>query len=165
VVAAIVLVNVGTRGPVVDLATSPLSGTTTSTTAAAGAGSTTTTAAGAGSTTTSTTTKSGPTTTIPKSSTTVLVANNSNGAGLAAHYSTLLSGQGWDLKPPVDGTSKVASSAVYYASGQKPAALAIASALSLNPSAVHPLTTSVPVTAASGNDVVVVIGADLVDAG
>ena len=72
-----------------------------------------------------------------------------------------MSQQGWALKPPLNATSQVATSSVYYAAGQQQAAAAIATELKLKPSAVHPLTTSVPVTGASGNDVVVVIGADL----
>src|ERR1700722_16041589 len=80
---------------------------------------------------------------------------------LAAHYSAILSAQGWATKPPLDATAQEATSSVYYAAGQQEAAAAIATELKLSPSAVHPLTTAVPVTGASGNDVVVVIGADL----
>jgi hypothetical protein len=146
-VAATVLVAVGTRAPVSGL---PSSAVTTTTTTRAGGTTTTTTRAG-GTTTT----------TMARSATSVQVANGSQGTDLAAHYSAILSSQGWATKPPLDATAQEATSSVYYAAGQQEAAAAIATELKLSPSAVHPLTTAVPVTGASGNDVVVVIGADL----
>ena len=146
-VGATVLVAVGTRAPVSGL---PSSAVTTTTTTRAGGTTTTTTRAG-GTTTT----------TMARSATSVQVANGSQGTNLAAHYSAILSAQGWATKPPLDATAQEATSSVYYAAGQQEAAAAIATELKLSPSAVHPLTTAVPVTGASGNDVVVVIGADL----
>ncbi|MGP0029952.1 MAG: LytR C-terminal domain-containing protein [Acidimicrobiales bacterium] len=144
VIAAAVLVAVGTRPSV--------SGVTASTV-------TTTTTHSSGVTTT---TKPVTTTTLARSATSVQVANGSQGVGLAAQYSDMLSSEGWATKPPEDATAQVPTSAVYYAAGQQEAAAAIATAMKLKPSAVHPLTTSVPVAGATGNDVVVVIGADLV---
>ena len=141
-VAATVLVAVGTRAPVSGL---PSSAVTTTTARAGG----------------TTTTVPPTTTTIARSATSGQVANGSQGTNLAAHYSAILSAQGWATKPPLDATAQVATSSVYYAAGQQEAAAAIATELKLSPSAVHPLTTAVPVTGASGNDVVVVIGADL----
>ena len=146
-VGATVLVAVGTRAPVSGL---PSTAVTTTTTTAAAHGTTTTTRAGATTTTT-----------MARSATSVQVANGSQGTNLAAHYSAILSAQGWATKPPLDATAQEATSSVYYAAGQQEAAAAIATELKLSPSAVHPLTTAVPVTGASGNDVVVVIGADL----
>ena len=146
-VGATVLVAVGTRAPVSGL---PSTAVTTTTAAATGHSTTTTTRAG-GTTTT----------TMARSATSVQVANGSQGTNLAAHYSAILSAQGWATKPPLDATAQEATSSVYYAAGQQEAAAAIATELKLSPSAVHPLTTAVPVTGASGNDVVVVIGADL----
>jgi hypothetical protein len=102
------------------------------------------------------------TTTVPRSSVSVLVANATAQNGLAAHYSTILSAQGWAMKTPTDAAVTAAKSTVYYASGQQESAASIATSLGLQPTAVVPLTTSVPVAGASGNDVVVVIGADLV---
>jgi LytR cell envelope-related transcriptional attenuator len=145
-VGATVLVAVGTRAPV-----SGLPSTAVTTTTAAAGGSTTTTTRAGGTTTT----------TMARSATSVQVANGSQGTNLAAHYSAILSAQGWATKPPLDATAQEATSSVYYAAGQQEAAAAIATELKLSPSAVHPLTTAVPVTGASGNDVVVVIGADL----
>ncbi len=146
VIAAAVLVAVGTRPGVSGVTTSSV---TTTTAAATGGGSTTTTAPKV------------TTTTLARSATSVQVANGSQGANLATTYSALLAEQGWALKPPANATSQVATSSVYYAAGQQQAAATIATEMKLHPSAVHPLTTSVPVTGAAGNDVVVVIGADL----
>jgi hypothetical protein len=140
-VAVGVLVAVGTRPSVSGDALSPVTTTTTTHNA------TTTT-----------------TTTIPHGSVTVLVANATSSNGLALHYSTALEAGGWDMKTPTDATTTVAASAVYYASGQQAAAAAIAAQLGLKPAAVLPLTAAVPVANASGNDVVVVVGADLVQA-
>jgi hypothetical protein len=102
------------------------------------------------------------TTTVPHSSVTVLVANATEQSGLAAHYTAVLAADSWHMETPVDAATTEASSAVYYASGEQEAAASIATTLGLEPHAVLPLTTSVPVSGASGNDVVVVIGADLV---
>jgi hypothetical protein len=139
-VAVGVLVAVGTRPSVSgDAAT-----TTTTTTVPHGTGSTTTT------------------TTVPHGSVTVVVANGTSTSGLAAHYNTILAGQGWQMKTPTDAaTETIPTSAVYYAAGQQQPAGAIASSLGIKPSAVLPLTTSTPVSNVSGIDVVVVIGADL----
>jgi hypothetical protein len=145
VVATIALVAIGTRHTVSgDAATPP---TTTPTTIAAG-----------GQKTAPTTT----TTTVPHSSVTVVVANATQSNGLAAHYSSVLTAQGWAVQAPVDAATTEAASTVYYAAGQTAAATAIAGTLGLKPTAVAPLTTAVPVTGASGDDVVVVIGSDLV---
>jgi hypothetical protein len=148
VVAAAFLVDVGTRSSVSGI---PLTTATTTTTAPRSGGTTTTAPA--------------TTTTLARSATSVLVANGSQGNGLAAHYSSVLSADGWATKPPANATAQVATSAVYYAAGQQEAAAAIATELKLKPSAVLPLTAAVPVSGAAGNDVVVVIGADLVAQG
>jgi hypothetical protein len=145
VVATIALVAVGTRHTVSgDAATPP---TTTPTTTATG-----------GHTTVPTTT----TTTVPHSSVSVVVANATQTNALAAHYSSVLSAQGWALRPPVDAATTEATSTVYYAAGEQAAATSIATTLGLKPTALAPLTTAVPVTGASGDDVVVVVGSDLV---
>ena len=146
VVAAIALVAVGTRPTVSgDAATPP---TTTSTTAAGGHKTTPTTT----------------TTTVPHSSVTVAVANATETNGLAAHYASVLTAQGWDVKAATDAATTEATSSVYYAAGQQEAAASIATTLGLKPAAVVPLTTAVPVTGVSGVDVVVVVGTDLVPA-
>jgi LytR cell envelope-related transcriptional attenuator len=145
VVATIALVAVGTRHSVSgDAATPP---TTTPTTVATG-----------GHTTAPTTT----TTTVPHSSVTVLVANATQTNGLAAHYTTVLGAQGWAMQTAVDAATTEAASTVYFAAGEQAAAASIAGTLGLKPTAVAPLTTAVPVTGASADDVVVVVGTDLV---
>jgi LytR cell envelope-related transcriptional attenuator len=142
VVAVVTLVSVGSRPSVLG-DTAPVVVTTTTAVSHHGGSATTTT-------------------TVPRSSVSVLVANATAESGLAAHYSTILAAQGWAMKTPLDAATTVATSAVYYAAGQQEAAAAIATSLGLQPHAVLPLTTSVPVAQAGGNDVVVVIGADLV---
>ena len=118
-VGATVLVAVGTRAPVSGL---PSTAVTTTTAAAAGHSTTTTTRAG-GTTTT----------TMARSATSVQVANGSQGTNLAAHYSAILSAQGWATKPPLDATAQEATSSVYYAAGQQEAAAAIATELEIEP--------------------------------
>ena len=94
-----------------------------------------------------------------------MVANATTTNGLAAHY-TCAGGPGLGhadarpTPPPHEATSTV-----YYAAGQQACGRAIATELGLKPAAVQPLTAAVPVTGTSGNDVVVVIGADLAAGG
>jgi LytR cell envelope-related transcriptional attenuator len=146
VVAAIALVAVGTRPTVSgEAATTPTTSATTTTTTGQATAPTTTT------------------TTIPNSSVKVVVANATQTNGLAAHYTAVLAAQGWAMQTPADSSATVQSSAVYYASATyQPAATSIATTLGLKPAAVLPLSSSVPVSAITGDDVVVVIGADLV---
>jgi hypothetical protein len=101
------------------------------------------------------------TTSIPRSSIKVQVANGSSTAGVATSVTQTLQTLGWDTLPPVNASSSVPASVVYYAANRKPEALEIASELKLDATAVKPLTTSVPVANASGDDVVVVVGPDL----
>ncbi len=103
-------------------------------------------------------------TTIPPSSVKVVVANATSTHALAAHYSTALAQYGWSMQVPTDATNNQATSAVYYAEGQQEPAAAIAVELGLKPSAVLPLTTAVDVPGVTADNVVVVIGADLVKA-
>jgi hypothetical protein len=152
VVAAALLVDVGTRSPVSGVSQPTTTTTTTTHTTGAKKGATSTTAPAT-------------TTTLARSTTSVQVANGSTGAGLAAHFSALLSAQGWATKTPANATAQVATSSVYYAPGQQEAAAAIATELKLQPTAVHPVTSAVPVAGATGDDVVVVIGADLANQG
>lgn len=145
VVAAIALVAVGTR-PTVN----------------GGAATTPTTTPTTGNTTTTTTAPT-TTTTIPNSAVKVVVANATETNGLAAHYTAVLAAQGWAMQTPADASATVQTSAVYYASAAyQTAATSIATTLGLKPAAVLPLSSSVPVASITGDDVVVVIGADLV---
>ena len=142
VVAAVALVGIGTRPSVSGDAAATAS--TTSTTVAHKAASTTTT------------------TTVPHSAVSVVVANATETNQLAAHYSAILTAQGWAVRTPVDASTTVATSSVYYAAGEQEAAASMAATLGIKPTQVLPLTASVPVAGVSGTDVVVVIGADLV---
>ncbi|MDA8343522.1 MAG: LytR C-terminal domain-containing protein [Actinomycetota bacterium] len=101
------------------------------------------------------------TTTAPPTNVPVLVANGSSASGAAGDLSNQLRAAGWSVLPAVNATISVARSTVYYASGQQAPARAIASSLHLPASAVQPLTSSAPVAATGGADVVVVIGADI----
>ena len=92
----------------------------------------------------------------------MVVANATQTNGLAAHYSTVLTAQGWAVQPATDAATTEATSSVYYATGQQEAAASIATTLGLKPTVVVPLTTAVPVPGVSADDVVVVVGTDLV---
>jgi hypothetical protein len=141
VVAAIALVAVGTRPTVSgEAATTPI-------------------------TTTTTTTKTSPTTTtttIAPSGVTVVVANATQTNGLAGHYTAVLAAKGWAMQTATDAATAEATSAVYYATGFQAEATTIATTLGLQPAVVVPLTAAVPVPGVSADDVVVVVGADLV---
>lgn len=139
-VAAAALVAVGTRPSVSGVAAPPVTTTTV------------------GHTTAPTTT----TTTVPHASVSVVVANATQTNALAAHYSSVLTAQGWKVGTPADATTSEATSSVYYAAGEQGPAGIIATELGIKPTAVLPLTTAVPVANTSGTDVVVVIGSDLV---
>ena len=102
------------------------------------------------------------TTTAPASRVPVLVANASGVPGAAATVSSRLQQVGsWNLLPPVNASTTVPTSHVYYVAGQQPAAEAIASALHLPPSAVAPYTTAAPIITIGAAEVVVVVGPDL----
>lgn len=102
-----------------------------------------------------------PPTTISRANVKVQVANGTAKAGVATQVTQQLQTQGWNTLPPVNASSQVATSTVYYAANRKPEAQAIAQELSLPASSVQPLTTSVPVPGAAGDDVVVLIGPNL----
>jgi hypothetical protein len=90
-----------------------------------------------------------------------VVANGTNTSGLAAHYSTVIGAGGWAMQTPIDASTSVATSAVYYAAGHQQQAGTIATSIGVKPAQVLPLTSAAPVTGVTGVDVVVVIGADL----
>jgi hypothetical protein len=148
VVAAVALVAVGTRPMVSGDAATPATTTPPTTTPKSTAPTTTTTT----------------TTTVPHGSVTVVVANATQTNGLAAQKASTLTAQGWVVRAPVDAATTEATSSVYYAAGQQAAAASIAATLGLKPTVVLPLTTAVPVAGVSGDDVVVVVGSDLVPA-
>jgi hypothetical protein len=110
---------------------------------------------------TTTTKAKGPTTTVPKAQIKVQVANASATAGAATKITQQLQTLGWNTLPPVNATAQVPSSKIYFAQGRKAAALSVATDLKLPKSVIAPLTTSVPVPGAAGDDVVVLVGPDL----
>jgi hypothetical protein len=142
VVAAVALVAVGTRPTVSGNAATPP--TTTTTTTTRGTAPTTTT------------------TTVAPGAVKVVVANATQTNNLAGHYTQVLAAKGWAMQSALDAATTQQSSTVYYAASFQAAAAAIASTLGLKPAAVLPLTAAVPVTGITGDDVVVVAGADLV---
>jgi hypothetical protein len=123
--------------------TTPASSDTTTTTAAKGHAPTTTT------------------TTIPPSQVAVVVANASGVTGAAAAISARLAPGGWHMLPPVNASSDVSTSSVYYVAGQQKAAASIAASLQLPASSVVPYTTAAPVPSIGTADVVVVAGPDV----
>jgi hypothetical protein len=152
VALGVILLQVGTRPPAGLSASAVTVPTGTPTTVP---GTTATTAPGH---TGSTTTTTAP---LDRANVKVLVANASSVNGAAGSYTTVLAHQGWGTLTAVDAEAKVATSSVYYASGQQVAAADIASALALPPASVQALSASVPVAGTAGADVVVLIGTDL----
>jgi len=124
-------------------------------------------AQGSGASTTSTTAaarhkKHAP---VDRSEVQVQVANGTSTAGVATTVTSTLQQRGWSTLPPVNATSTAASTSIYYAGGRRAAGLQLAKDLSLPASVVQPLTTSVPVPGANGDDLVLVVGPDLNVAG
>lgn len=111
-------------------------------------------------TTTTLPTSSGTTTTSPavvKSKVRVQIANGTNVTGLAATYTQKLMTLDWDTLPPVNGPH-VTATVIYFNTGYQSAALEIASEIKLSASSVKPLGHQSPVTGASGDNVIVVLG-------
>jgi hypothetical protein len=126
----------------------------------------TTSGTGAGTSVTTTTVLTHPTTTtttVPPSHVPVLVANASGITGAATAISAQLQTAGWDVLPPVNASTQVTHSNVYYVAGQQKAAEAVATSLKLPASAVVPYTTSAPVSSIGTAEVLVVVGPDLAD--
>ncbi len=136
---------------------------------------------GGGSATPTTTVPAGggsapPTTAAPSRSTTttaakavpnvpVLVANASGTAGAAATVTNQLQLAGWTVQSPINASTHVSSTSIYYVQGQKAAALILASSLHLPASVVAPYTTAAPVSTIGTAELLVVVGPDLVSSG
>ncbi len=133
----------------------PTTSSATSTTSSTAKSSTTTPK-----TSTTTPKTSTTTTTVPPSKVAVLSANGSTVTGAATTLADQLHAIGWVTLPPVNATTNVTASTVYYAPGFEPSAAAIAGMLHLAPTAVQPIGASVPVASTAGADVVVVLGPD-----
>ena len=93
----------------------------------------------------------------------VVVANASGVTGAAATISSELATGGWDMLAPVNATTEVTTSSVYFVAGFQPEAEIIATSLHLPASAVAPYTTAVPISSVGTAQVVVVAGPDLAD--
>ncbi len=96
----------------------------------------------------------------------VLVANGAGTAGLAATVRGQLNQAGYNTaKPPINASSNVATTSVYYIAGYQPDAVAIAgvlgNGLGANNTAPMPNPPPVPSGQLSGVDVLVVAGSDL----
>ena len=103
--------------------------TTTSASGASGSATATTAPAGGGAAPTTTVAPATTTTTAPKPKPTnvpVLVANASGKPGAAAAVTSELQVAGWNVQAPINATAHVATSSVYYVSGQKVAATPVA---------------------------------------
>ena len=116
-------------------------------------------------TSTSTHPSSTTTSTVAHSSVKVLVANGTQEPNAAGHFAQQLQQQGWNVAVPQNTTSAAPRTVIYYAPSQQQAATVVASELGVPITSVQALGTSVPVTNATGQDVVVVIGPDLASTG
>ncbi|HVB52228.1 MAG TPA: LytR C-terminal domain-containing protein [Acidimicrobiales bacterium] len=116
-----------------------------------------------GATTTNSTLASGSTTTtsphapLAKSKVRVQVANSTLTAGLAAHYTQILTTQDWDVLPAGNATA-IPATIVYFNPGFRNDALEIASTIKVSASSVKPLNGAVPIAGSPTDDVIVVLG-------
>jgi hypothetical protein len=138
------------------------------TVSAAGETSTTAKASKSKSTTTATTSSSpaAATTTQPARpalTVKVLVANGTTVGGQAAFYSNKLHAAGYDTLASTNtfASARPPASIIYYAPNFQTEALAMAQLLGLQPSAVKPMPTQLPVANLQGANILVVIGPDL----
>jgi hypothetical protein len=99
-------------------------------------------------------------TTLPKNKVPVQVANGTAVSGLARTYTQQLEALNWDALPQVNGP-KVTATTIYYNPGFLWAAQEIASEIKVSTSAIQPLNGLNPVSGASGDDVIVVLGPDV----
>ncbi|HEY1763064.1 MAG TPA: LytR C-terminal domain-containing protein [Acidimicrobiales bacterium] len=106
-----------------------------------------------------TTTTGAATARVIKSHERVQVANGTTVSQLAAKYTQELQTQDWDTLPPVNGPLEK-KTVIYYTTGQLKAAQEVATTVHVSQSAVHPLGALKPVSGASGDDVIVIIGKD-----
>jgi DNA-binding transcriptional regulator LsrR (DeoR family) len=96
---------------------------------------------------------------VIKSHERVQVANGTTVSQLAAKYTQELQTQDWDTLPPVNGPLEK-KTVIYYNTGQLKAAEEVATTIHVSQSAIHPLGTLKPVSGASGDDIIVVLGHD-----
>jgi hypothetical protein len=119
--------------------------------------------AGSASVVTTTTTPSATTsTTLPRNQVKVQVANASGISGIAAQVTNELQTQGWNTLPPENASSSatIPRTMVYYAAKQAWAAKQIGTTLKVSSADLLPISASTPAAGASGDDVVVILGAN-----
>jgi hypothetical protein len=92
----------------------------------------------------------------------VLVANGTTINGLAGGTSTYLKSRGFLALTPTNATTKVTGTQVYAVSGPSSSATTVTNALGLPASTIQPTSAVAPVRSASGANVVVIVGPDLV---
>ncbi len=110
--------------------------------------------------TSGTTTTTTPTAVV-KSKVSVQVANGTTIPSLAAHYTQKLTTQNWDTLSPgnaIGAATHTAATIIYFHPGFLHAAREVASAIGVSASVVHPLGALKPVSGASSDDVIVVLG-------
>ncbi|CAN5449039.1 hypothetical protein BH10ACT2_BH10ACT2_21050 [soil metagenome] len=112
--------------------------------------------------TTSTTTvaNSDSTQDLDRASVRVIVANGTDAAGVAADTALKLEAAGFANCEPVDALDVIATTNVYYRSGFKDAALAVAAELELDDLVVRPLSDELVSASDEGGDVIVALGTD-----
>ena len=110
--------------------------------------------------TTTTTPTSDTSTTLPRNKVPVQVANGTNVSALARRFTQQLEALNWDALPQVNGP-KVSATIIYYNPGFLWAAQDIASEIKVSTSAIQPLNGLSPVSGASGDDVIVILGPDV----
>ena len=111
--------------------------------------------------TTTTKASNSPSTTVPRSRVKVQVANGTSISHLASYYTGTLQLQAWYVLVPINGP-QVAATVVYYQPGFKWAAVQIANTIRAPVTAVQPLNGAKPVAGAAGDNIIVIIGPNLV---
>lgn len=98
----------------------------------------------------------------PSASVKVLVADGANTPTATTKVAKVLSDAGWGVMPDVLATTTLKLTYLYYATGQKASAKAVAQTLGIPLSRLKPISSATPVSVTTGADVVVVIGRDQV---
>ena len=95
----------------------------------------------------------------PKNKVTIQVANGTSVQGLAGTVSHNLMTYGWNMLVPLNAP-RVAATVIYYNPGYIWAASEVATTINVSTSAVQPLNSLQPVSGASADDVIVILGPD-----
>ena len=94
---------------------------------------------------------------------TVVVLNGTDADGIAGKYTTQLQALNFTMEKAADSASNVNDTVVYYKPGYQNEARSIATAMKLESTAVQAIPTDSPAPDASKAQIVVVVGADLVE--